>query len=193
MTVIDMCNQAALLSDRSDEFVKETGETEFADDALTIYNVFLAAINEAYRAVSKKLACPVKVTTITIPSTKLVDLSALDPPAYQVRAVLSSDQTYKIPYRLIDRNTMEMMTDGSMVLVYHYLPDALTEESDEPTFPEAQADPMIYISLAVSRIYESEKKFDNAVRWKNEYYNQLNAVTSFQGGGVRRVARRAFR
>jgi hypothetical protein len=81
-----------------------------------------------------------------------------------------------------------------LILHYHYLPEPLAKEYDEPIFPESLVDPSVYIALAVARVWQSERKMGAAQMWLNEYYQKLRSLRGSVRSGVRRrLPRTLFR
>ena len=199
MTLDNMCISAARYSDRYDEFEKTEvdGEAVYEDDAEHYFNVFRDAINEAYMAVSREQAMPNTLVNAKVGKDGVIDLTAVYPMVYSVQDVLNETRTAIIPY--VFRTKYELQLEGvqkgeTVALKYHYLPERLEKLSDEPIFSEAVVDPMVYISLAVARIWQSEKKFDYADRWLQVYYAHLRAVkSSMSDRSKRRIPRRMFR
>jgi len=192
MNLQSMCEEAARLTDRYDEFVIESGSM-YTDDALHYFNVFRDAINEAYYAAAKRLLFPTIFQTVAVPANKQISLTELTPQPYQIRALLNADKTANVAFNFIDRNTIEVFVTGNVVLFYHYMPTKLTALADEPVFTEGSCDPMLYVSLAAARMWESEKKLDLSQPWLQEYYNQLASIRSMQGSTIRRVGRGMWR
>lgn len=199
MTLDNMCISAARYSDRYDEFEKTVsdGEELYEDDALQYFNVFRDAINEAYMAVSREYAMPNTRTRVNVGDDGVIDLSAVYPLVYTVQDVLNATETANIEYTF--RTKYELQLEGvkkgeAVTLVYHYLPERLENLTDEPIFSEAIVDPMVYICLAVARIWQSEKKFDYANQWLQQYYTLLRGVKNGMiDRSRRRIPRRRFR
>lgn len=199
MTLDEMCIAAARYSDRYDEFEKTelNGEEVYEDDALHYFNVFRDAINEAYMAVSREYAMPNIRTKVNVGNDGVIDLSGIYPLVYTVHDVLNFTETANIPYTFRTKYEIQLegvQKDEMITLVYHYLPDRLKELKDEPIFTDAMVDPMVYICLAVARIWQSEKKFDYANQWLQQYYALLRSVkSSMIDRSKRRIPRRMFR
>lgn len=199
MTLDEMCIAAARYSDRYDEFEKTelNGEEVYEDDALHYFNVFRDAINEAYMAVSREYAMPNIRTKVNVGNDGVIDLSGIYPLVYTVQDVLNFTETANIPYTFRTKYEIQLedvQKDEMITLVYHYLPDRLEELKDEPIFTDAMVDPMVYICLAVARIWQSEKKFDYANQWLQQYYTLLRSVkSSMIDRSKRRIPRRMFR
>lgn len=199
MTLDEMCISAARYSDRYDEFEKTEvdGVEVYEDDAEHYFNVFRDAINEAYMAVSREYAMPNTRVLVKVGEDGIVDLTAVYPLAYTVQDVLNPLETANIPYTF--RTKYELQAEGvqkgeTVTLLYHYLPDRLEKLKDEPIFSDATVDPMVYICLAVARMWQSEKKFEYADRWMQQYYTHLRAVkSSMSSRANRRIPRRMFR
>lgn len=193
MTLDQMCQQAARLSDRYDEFEKV--DKKYEDEALHYFNVFRDAINEAYRAAARDYVKPDVYAEVVVGEDGLVDLSELDPLPQHIKNVLDATRTKAVVYAF--RTKFELWVqapEGTTVLLYYnYLPDALTGYSDEPIFPESVVDPMVYISLAVSRIWKSEKKMQLADSWMAEHYKLLRELKTDMRGAGRRIPRRTWR
>ena len=196
MTLDEMCMAAARYSDRYDEFEKND-EGAYEDDAQHYFNVFRDAINEAYMAVSREYAMPDTREQITVEENGRIDLLSLDPVVCSVQDVLNADETANIPYNFRTKYELELagVSEGDTVtVVYHYLPDKLEKLKDEPIFTDGVVDPMVYISLAVARMWQSEKKFDYANQWLQQYFSLLRGIkSSLAGRGKRRIPRRMFR
>lgn len=195
MTLDEMCISAARYSDRYDEFEKNDGEYE--DDALMYFNVFKDAINEAYMAVSREFAAPDTYKQVAVSDKLTVDLSALEPAVYAIKDVLNANQTAAVSYTFETKYVLKVSgvnAGDTVTLFYHYIPDRLENLNDEPIFTEAVVDPMVYICLAVARIWMSEKKFDYANQWLSQYYTMLKSIrSSLKSRGAQRIPRRSFR
>lgn len=199
MTLDEMCISAARYSDRYDEFEKSEvdGVEMYEDDAEHYFNVFCDAINEAYMTVSREYAMPNTRVLAKVGSEGIVDLTAVYPLVYSLQDVLNDVETANVSYTFRTKYEIQVegVQEGKMVtLLYHYLPDRLEKLDDEPIFSEAIVDPMVYICLAVARMWQSEKKFDYADRWMQQYYTHLRAIKSSMSNRVnRRIPRRMFR
>ena len=199
MTLDEMCMAAARYSDRYDEFEKTEvdGEAVYEDDAEHYFNVFRDAINEAYMAVSREYAMPNTRGTVEVGEDGGIDLTSVYPMVYTVQDVLNANETANIPYTFRTKYVLEpegVQKGEKVTLLYHYLPDRLEKLEDEPIFSEAVVDPMVYICLAVARMWQSEKKFDYANQWMQQYYAHLRAVkSSMSDRSRRRIPRRMFR
>lgn len=199
MTLDEMCISAARYSDRYDEFEKTTegGVETYEDDAEHYFNVFRDAINEAYMAVSREYAMPNTRMQVDVGDDGIIDLTAIHPLVYTVQDVLNANETANIPYTFRTKYELHLEeTKGveKATLLYHYLPDRLENLDDEPIFSEAVVDPMVYICLAVARMWQSEKKFDYANQWLQQYYALLRGVkSSMNSRANRRIPRRMFR
>lgn len=196
MKVQAMCEVAAGLTNRAEEFVLEDGATAYADDAKLYFDAFMAGINEAYRDISKRLLEPHKNVVLTIPDSQIIDLTDDDlfnPLPGKIRAVRDENNTYGLPFELLDRDTMKVTATGKMLLAYHYLPTALSGLTDEPVFDESTADPMVYINNACYHMWMSEKKPSLAQPFKTAYYEALSRVGSRVAAARQRVRRRTFR
>lgn len=200
MTLDEMCQMAARLSDRYDEFektVNESNQEVYEDDALHYFNVFKDAINEAYFEISRKKLHPDTYESVVVSNDGTIDLTTLTYPVCTLIMLLNADKTKAVTYDFRTRFVLNVSgaSPGDTVTVnYHYLPDRLDIYTDEPIFPESMVDPMLYVCLAVSRIWQSEKKFNNANSWLNEYYNHMNNIRSdMRNRTTRRIPRRMFR
>lgn len=195
MTLEEMCNMAARYSDRYDEFEKTaSGAIPYEDDALHYFNVFRDAMNEAQREVSRMYAMPDMWKNLTLNAKKQIDLAALEPGVYTVKNLLKDgapvDYTFETKYVL----NVEANQGDSVSLLYHYIPENMEMISDEPYFTEAQVDPMVYVSLAVARMWYSEKKFDYGDRWMGQYQAHLREIkSSLKDRSRRRIPRGVFR
>ena len=195
MTLDEMCLAAARYSDRYDEMEKNE-DGEYEDDALHYFNVFRDAINEAYREVSRKYAAPDTYATATVDRNGQIDLSEMDPPVYALKEIFNSDATVAYSYTFETKYVVNIrnVANERVQLYYHYMPDELKRLKDVPVFTDAQVDPMIYISLAVARMWQSEKKFDYANHWMSQYYTLLRDVRNgLNDRSKRRIPRRRFR
>ncbi len=204
MTLDEMCMMAARYSDRYDEFEKtlDGGDSQdpedwYEDDAMHYFRVFRDAINEAHREVSRLQAQPDVYTRVQVGEDGLVDLSTLTPAVYQVKDVFVENRTSSTAYVFDTKYMLKMQTakQGDYVVVYyHYIPDDLELLDDSPVFTEAVVDPMVYVSLAVARMWQSEKKMEFFSYWYNQYREHLrNVRSSMLSSAKRRIPRRLFR
>lgn len=196
MTLDEMCIAAARYSDRYDEFEKgESGAYE--DDALLYFEVFRDGINEAYTAVARESGMPDCYATTTVGPDGYVDLENLYPQVYGVKDVLNEQMTTNLDYVFSTKFVLSVSNTqpgDKITIFYHYVPERLTNLADSPVFPESLVDPSLYISLAVARMWMSEKKFDYANQWLQQYYTLLNRVKSgMRSSTNRRIPRRRFR
>jgi len=196
MTLDEMCIAAARYSDRYDEFEKNTDE-EYEDDALHYFNVFRDAINEAYAAVARECMMPDMYSTLKVGKDGTVDLTALSPEIYGIKDVLNKNRTANLAYNFETKFTISVpdaAVGDTVTIYYHYIPKRLEDQGDSPVFPESMVDPMVYISLAVARIWMSEKKFDYANQWLQQHYLLLNKIKNgLKSRANRRIPRRMFR
>lgn len=201
MTLENMCVAAARYSDRYDEFERTNEDTNrgseaYEDDSLHYYNVFHDAINEAYREVSRMFATPDTYTKVTVNSKQQIDLENVDPAVCTVKDLLNEDMTASVSYTFHTKYVLNTTASAGtrLTLYYHYMPENMDLLNDEPVFTEAQVDPMLYISLAVARIWYSEKKFDYGDKWMAQYYSILRNVRSNLSDRTRRrIPRGIFR
>lgn len=196
MTLDEMCMAAARYADRYDEFEKND-DGVYEDDALHYFNVFKDAINEAYMAVSREYAMPDTREKVKVDADGRIDLLSVDPVVCTVQDVLAYDESASIPYKFRTKYELEIegaVRGDTVILVYHYLPEKLEKLNDEPIFTDGVVDPMVYISLAVARMWKSEKKFDYSNQWMQEYYSLLRGIkNTMVSRSKRRIPRRMFR
>lgn len=196
MTLDEMCMAAARYSDRYDEFEKND-EGTYEDDAAHYFNVFRDAINEAYMAVSREYAMPDTREKIRVGTGGTIDLLSVEPVVCTVQDVLDEGEHVNIPYNFRTKYELELenvAAGNTVTIVYHYLPEKLQRLKDEPIFTDGTVDPMVYISLAVARMWQSEKKFDYANQWLQQYYSLLRGIkSSLASRNKRRIPRRMFR
>lgn len=202
MTLEEMCVMAARYSDRYDEFERtldgegNQAEAYYEDDALHYFHVFRDAINEAYREISRLYAMPDRWQRLTVNSKGQIDLTTLEPGAYTIKSLLNEDSSGPVDYTFNTKFVLDVDAQpGTKVnLLYHYIPEDLEALDDEPIFTDAQADPMLYVSLAVSRVWFSEKKFDYGNQWMAQYAAHLRDVrASMKDRSRRRIPRGVFR
>jgi len=202
VTLEEMCIMAARYSDRYDEFERveddtNRGEEAYEDDALHYFNVFRDGINEAYREVSRIQAMPDVYTKVSVNSKNQIDLQAIEPSVFGVKDLLNEAQTANVAYTFSTKyilNVPSVEAGTRLTLYYHYIPEDLELLNDEPIFTDAQVDPMVYVSLAVARMWYSEKKFDFGNQWMSQYYNFLRNVRSdMKSRAGRRIPRGLFR
>jgi len=202
VTLEEMCIMAARYSDRYDEFERieddtNRGEEAYEDDALHYFNVFRDGINEAYREVSRIQAMPDVYTKVSVNSKNQIDLQAIEPSVFGVKDLLNENQTANVAYTFSTKyilNVPSVSPGTRLTLYYHYIPEDLELLNDEPIFTDAQVDPMVYVSLAVARMWYSEKKFDFGNQWMSQYYNFLRNVRSdMKSRAGRRIPRGLFR
>lgn len=196
MNLKQMCDIAARYSDRADEFYlteTEEGSMEYQEEALLSFRIFRDAINEAYFEVARKRLLPDAFVKVETGIRGVIDLSALYPAVHTVVEVL--DEPGETPMDFLFQTRFSLRVPDAdagktVILHYHYLPDPLVTLWDEPVFPEAVVDPMVYISLAVARIWQSERKLNQYQVWMSEYYQKLRAVRpTMRDGRARRIPR----
>lgn len=203
MTLEDMCIEAARYSDRYDEFERtldgvdsQEAEDWYEDDALHYFNVFRDGINEAYREVSRLQAMPDRYTPVYVDRNRQVDLSSVNPGVYGIKNLLNSDRTAAVGYTFSTKYMLDVNAEPRTMLqlYYHYIPEDLTYLSDVPVFTDAQVEPMVYICMAVARMWYSEKKFEYGDRWMSQYYSYLKSIrSSLKDRSRRRIPRGLFR
>jgi hypothetical protein len=195
-----MCRMAARYSDRYDEYVKvegADGTQVFEGEALHWFEVFRDAVNEAYFEISRGRLTPQCRLEIEAGEGGMIDLCRLEPEVCSVCGVYRADGVGELEYVFASRTCLRVMgvqCGEKVVVEYHFLPQRLVDEQDEPIFPESLADPSIYISLAVARVWQSERKMSAAQYWLGEYYQKLRSVrTSMKPMRRRRLPRLLFR
>ena len=196
MTLDEMCIAAARYSDRYDEFEKNE-DGEYEDDALLYFETFRDAINEAYHAVARECAMPDRYERAVVNEDGLVDLKELSPEIYGIKDVLDEHRSMNLSYTFDTKFLIRVVdtVPGNMVTIYyHYIPEKLEDLEDTPIFPESIVDPMVYITLAVARIWKAEKKFDYSNQWMAEYHSLLSKIkNNLKSRANRRIPRRRFR
>ena len=195
-----MCEAAARYSDRYDEYVKtlnEEGKEEFEGEALHWFKIFRDAINEAYFEVSRARLTPEVRLEYVMGDERVIDMKDLLPQVCSVCGVYRADGQTGVEFVFRNRTEIEVKSVHSgekLILHYHYLPEPLAKEYDEPIFPESLVDPSVYIALAVARVWQSERKMGAAQMWLNEYYQKLRSLRGSVRSGVRRrLPRTLFR
>lgn len=200
MNLGEMCQMAARYSDRYDEYEKTEqadGTSAFEGEALHWFNLFRDAVNEAYFDISRSRATPQKQVLTTVPEGGLLSLSDLRPEVCGVSGVFREDERTAVEFVFRNREQIEITgarAGDRVCLRYHYLPNRLEKECDEPIFPESLADPSVYVTLAVARVWQSERRMAIAQEWMAEYYRKLRAVRAgIRPAGKRRMPRTLFR
>ena len=202
MTLEEMCVAAARYSDRYDEFERtldgddNEAESYYEDDALHYFYVFREAINEAQREISRMYAMPDRWAEVTVDENQQIDLTEMSPGLYTVKSLLNSNKSGMVDYTFDTKYILNVQAEpeSTVNLFYHFIPDDLVYLDDEPFFTEAQADPMVYICLAVARMWYSEKKFDYGDRWMAQYQMHLREIkSSLKDRSRRRIPRGVFR
>lgn len=200
MNLGEMCRAAARYADRYDEYIKiegADGTEAFEGEALHWFQLFRDAVNEAYFEISRGRMHPDRQVELTLGEDRLIDLTGMEPEVCSVRGLYHGDGATDAEFVFRTRGCIEAVgarPGERVILHYHYLPERLTEESDEPIFAEAQVDPMIYVALAVARLWQSERRMSAAQPWLNEYYRKLREMrTDMRPTRKRRLPRPTFR
>jgi len=195
-----MCEAAARHSDRNDEYIKTVnsdGVQAFEGEALHWFELFRDAVNEAYFEVSRSRLTPETRVECVLPEDRVIDMSRMEPALCSVCGVYRSDGQTGVEFVFCSRTAIRVQgaQPGEQVIVqYHYLPERLENEYDEPIFSESMVDPSVYIALAVARVWQSERKMGPAQMWLSEYYQKLRSVrTSIRSPRRRRLPRTIFR
>ena len=134
--------------------------------------------------------------TVTVSESKTVDLSAITPGVYGVKQLLNAERTAGVDYTFQTKYVIDVNAEpgATLSMLYHFIPADLTDLDDEPVFIEAQVDPMLYVCMAVARMWYSEKKFDFGDQWMSQYYSYLrNVRSSLKDRSRRRIPRGLFR
>ena len=200
MTLNSLCQMAARCADRSDEFIKTddgNGHMAYRGEAAILFELFRDAINEAYAEIARTGLMPGRFVSVAMPGNGLIKLDELVPDAAALQGVWSADRTRQYAYRFVSRFEVripEAQPGEEILLHVHCIPSPLVEETDEPVFSEAVAEPMIYVSLAVARLWQAERRLAAAQTWMTEYYRLLRDVRSSAGNpGAHRFPRPWFR
>ena len=207
MTLKEMCEQAAVYTDRRDDFVtiKETDPvtgrvTEYydpEDDPGIWFEAMKCSINNAYREVARALLMPDTRVETELDENGGINLMYQSPDVLQVKGVFSADGSYALEYDFVTKNEIRVRNGkkGQKVLLqYHYAPDPLERFGDEPEFPEGMVDPMVYISLACADLWMMERKTQPAQMWQQRYYSALAGIRrDMKSASKRRIRRAIFR
>ena len=198
MNLENMCLMAARYADRGDELVKTAGADgapAYRGEALALFETLRGAINEAYAEIADGYLLYDARRSVTVGENGVIDLATAAPNATAIIAVYAADGKTPLPFTFETRFIARVAgaESGESVCVRARLrPEKLENESDEPVFPESAADPMVYVSLAVARLFQSERKFADAQMWTGEYRRLLRAVKPV-ARAHRRMPRRPFR
>lgn len=200
MNLSGMCRMAAKYSDRYDEYVKTEGQDgtqAYEGEALHWFELFRDAVNEAYFEVSRSRLMPVMRVQRKLAADRIIELDEVQPEVCTVCGVYRIDGVTAVGYVFRRRTRIEVLgadIGEEVVVEYHYLPQRLQNEEDEPVFPESVVDPMVYVSLAVARVWQSERKMSTAQQWLGEYYQKLRTIrTGMKPPRLRRLRRPLFR
>jgi len=200
MNLGEMGRAAARYADRYDEYVKTRGpdgEERFEGEALHWFNLFRDAVNEAYFEASRSRMTPDVRMETALDDDCMIDMTGMEPGPCSLRGVYCEDGATEMEFVFRTRMRIEVIgarPGERMILHYHYLPERLMKEADEPIFPEAQVDPMVYVSLAVARLWQSERKMSAAQPWLSEYYRRLRELRpDMRPARKRRLPRPRFR
>lgn len=194
MNVFDMCHKAAVYSERDDEYPATAPATveEYVDEAARYREIFLDAINDAQKEAAIKLGVPIEEAIIT-PVEGRIDLTTIDPLPLRIRRIEDQVGFYPVGYYKITEQEIAVNATKPVRIIYTYAPAKLVDDDEEPMFPEGQVDPLVYVFLAVARVYQSERKNETAAPWEGRYYDKLNKVKPMASGKTRRLPRRNFR
>lgn len=201
MTLKELCEQAAVYTDRRDDFLTITRDGremyDPEDDPGIWFESMKGSVNQAYREAARALLMPDRRVLTELGEGGSMDLLALSPGCQQVRAVWSADETNALAYDFVTK--FEIRVRGGkqgdkVTLQYHFVPDALESLTDEPMFPESLVDPMLYISLAAADIWAMERKTQISQYWLSKYYQILSGIRrDMKGSQKRRIRRALFR
>lgn len=198
MNLENMCLMAARYADRGDELVKTAGADgtpAYRGEALVLFETLRGAINEAYAEIADGYLLYDARRNVTVGENGALDITAALPNAVSIIAVYAADGKTPLPFTFETRFIARVAgaESGESVCVRARLrPEKLENESDEPVFPESAADPMVYVSLAVARLFQSERKFADAQMWTGEYRRLLRGVKPV-ARAHRHMPRRPFR
>ena len=139
---------------------------------------------------------PDRYTTVTVNEDQQINLANVTPGVYGVKQLLNEAKTDAVAYTFDTKYILnvEAAPDSELQLLYHYIPDDLVYLDNAPVFTESQVDPMLYVCMAVARMWYSEKKFDYGNQWMSQYYSYLrNVRSSLKDRSRRRIPRGLFR
>lgn len=200
MNLGGMCTMAARWSDRYDEYVKtirEDGEAVFTGEAGHWFRLFRDAINEAYFEIARTRMSPDVRVSCVLGGDRVISMEKMEPEVCGVCGVYRADGRTGVEYVFRSRNEIEVVgakAGETVILQYHYLPERLEDELDEPVFAESAVDPSVYAALATARIWQSERKLSAAQYWLGEYYQKLRGIRSDRKpANKRRMPGRCFR
>ena len=203
MTLKEMCQRAAELTDRADDFVTTVNPAtqeewyDPNDDPGIWFNVMKQGINTAYREVARKLLMPDMRVEMELGEGGTLNLMSLEPGISKIKAVYNSDGSYALQYDFVTQFEIRVRggREGQDVIVqYAFVPDSLERFTDEPIFPESLVDPAIYIAAAASKIWAMERKFQAANYHQSEYYGLLATIKGdVKSSKDRRIRRSVFR
>lgn len=192
----------AVYTDRRDDFVTITDDKgkeiyDPNDDPGNWFAAMKQSINTAYREVARRLLMPDMRIETMLGENGTIDLMEMSPDVQTVKAVYNADGSAALKYDFETKYRIRVRggKDGDEVILhYHYVPDPLERLTDAPEFPEGLVDPMIYISLAASDLWKSERKIDIAQVWENKYYSMLSGLRAdMRDPGSRRIRKSRFR
>ncbi|MBR3505293.1 MAG: hypothetical protein IKO07_13770 [Clostridia bacterium] len=198
MTLESLCQSAARCADRSEEFVKTAdgnGKLVYQGEAAILFRLFRDAINEAYAEIARTGLMPGRFLPVVLPEDGVIRLNEAVPNAAALEGVWDEKRERAYGFRFISRfdvRVPEARPGETLILHVHCIPARLTEPDDEPVFSEAAADPMIYVSLAVARLWQAERRLPAAQSWLSAYYTLLRGVRSSGGHAAKRRFPRPF-
>lgn len=198
MTLKELCEQAAVYTDRRDDFLtNEAGIYDPEDDPGIWFASMRQSINTAYREVARALLMPDVRKVQTLTEGGKLDLLKLEPGCQTVKGVYSEDGNTSKGFNFLTKYEIEVAggkKDDKVLLHYHYVPDPLMELTDRPVFPESLVDPMIYISLAAADLWALERKTQISAYWLDYYRRLVGSLRSdMKSASHRRVRRAIFR
>lgn len=202
MNLKELCELAAVYTDRRDDFVTITDKNgnqvyDPEDDPGVWFSSFKNSINNAYREVARKLLTPDMRKIYELDENREIDLFNLQPEALQLIAVYNEDGSAALKFDFVTMNRirLRMGRAGDRVMVhYHYAPDPLEKFEDSPVFPEGLVDPMVYISRAAADLWMLERKAQPAQMWESRYYSMLSGIQKdMKSAAMRKIKKSRFR
>ena len=204
MTLKQMCEQAAVYTDRADDFVTipdpvdpERQIYDPEDDPGIWYQAMKTSINAAYREVARTLLMPDTRVETELGEDGTIDLLYLSPAVLQFKGVYSPDGSSALQYDFVTKYQVRVRggREGQDVLIqYAYAPEPLESFNDEPVFPDGLVEPMVYIARACADLWLMERKIQPAQAWQAQYYAALAGIRrDVKSAEKTRIRRARFR
>lgn len=162
------------------KYVDENIGTSPYADAEELTDCFKASINSAYQKICKEKWFPETSEDVTLDSNLQFDVTALAETYNGIITIEDSDG-YEITWENVRGSTKVECpyesSGDSVTVAYRYIPDKLSELTDEPVFSEAEVDHLLLCYYAAYDYFVIEEEKERAEDWLSRWSEGFAAIS----------------